>query len=292
MEQVKHISVIGAGSMGHQIAMLCALGGFQTMLQDIHEGALQKAENTLHELMDKWVRKQKISEEEKDAAFARLSFSTNLEKAASKADLIIEAVVEKLDVKREVFAKLDIFAPPHAILATNSSTIVNSLLASATSRPDKVCNMHFFYPPLVMDCVEVVMSEETSEETAQVAMGICKKMNRTGILLRKEISGFVANRILGVLMDEAMNLYEAGIADFQDIDLICKRALNHPIGPFALMDLSGLDVAYYVQTQRYAETRDPRDKPRAIIAEKLKEGKLGRKSGEGWYNYKRVEEVK
>jgi 3-hydroxybutyryl-CoA dehydrogenase len=289
---VKNICVVGAGSMGHQIAMLCALGGFQTVLQDINEAALQKAEATLHTIMNKWVAKGKVTEEEKEAALSRLDFSTSLEESAQHADFIIEAVVEKLDVKREVFKKLDEIAPEHAILATNSSTIVNSLIADATKRPEKVCNMHFFFPPLVMDCVEVVMSDKTSEETAQVTMGICKQIDRTGVLLRKEISGFIANRILGALMDEAMNLYEEGIADFKDIDLICKKALNHPIGPFALMDLSGLDVAYFVQQQRYAETGDPKDKPRASVAEKVKEGKLGRKTGEGWYNYNNLEEVK
>ncbi len=289
---IKNICVAGAGSMGHQIAMLCALGGYKTVLQDVSEQALKMAETKLHDILNKWVLKKKISQEEKDQAFSRLSYTVSLQEAASEADFVIEAVVEKLDVKREVFAQLDRIAPKHAILATNSSTIVNSLIADATNRPDKVCNMHFFFPPLVMDCVEVVMSEQTSEETAQIAMNICKQINRTAVLLRKEISGFVANRILGALMDEALNLHEQGIADFKDIDLICKKALNHPIGPFAIMDLSGIDVIYFVQQQRYAETGNPADKPRACVEEKVKAGKLGRKTGEGWYVYKQLEEVK
>jgi 3-hydroxybutyryl-CoA dehydrogenase len=285
--KVQTIAVIGAGSMGHQIAMLCALGGYETKLQDIHEQALTKAKETLEEIMNKWVNKGKITSEDKEAAFSRLSFKTSLEEAVKEADFVIEAVIEKLDVKREVFAQVDKLAPKHAILATNSSTIVNSLIADVTTRPDKVVNMHFFFPPLVMDCVEVVMSEKTSEETANITMDVCKQINRTGVLLRKEISGFVANRILGALQREAVELYEKGIADFKDIDLICKKALNHPIGPFELMDLSGLDVVYYVMQQRYAETGDPEDKPFACVEEKVKQGHLGRKTGRGWYVYEK-----
>ncbi|MBA2874198.1 3-hydroxyacyl-CoA dehydrogenase family protein [Thermaerobacillus caldiproteolyticus] len=284
---IQTIAVIGAGSMGHQIAMLCALGGYATKLQDIHEHALTKAKATLEDIMNKWVNKGKITEEKKEAAFSRLSFTTSLEEAVKEADFVIEAVVEKLDVKREVFAQLDRFAPAHAILATNSSTIVNSLIADVTNRTDKVINMHFFFPPLVMDCIEVVMSEQTSDETAHITMDVCKQINRTGVLLRREISGFVANRILGALQREAVALYEKGIADFKDIDLICKKALNHPIGPFELMDLSGIDVVYYVMQQRYAETGDPEDRPFACIEEKVKQGHLGRKTGRGWYVYEK-----
>lgn len=285
IQDVKNICVVGSGSMGHQIAMLCALGGYNTTLQDISLDSLTKEKTRLQEIMGKWVAKGKISEESKNTAFHRLTFTTSLEEAAGNADFVIEAVVEKLDVKREVFARLDEITPAHAILASNSSTIVSSLIASATKRPEKVCNMHFFFPPLVMDCVEVVMSKQTSEETAQLTMDVCKKINRTAVLMRKEISGFIANRILGALTREAVKLYEEGYADFQDIDLVCTKALNHPLGPFALMDLSGIDVGYFVQQQRYAETGDPLDKPAACIEEKVKAGTLGRKTGKGWYDY-------
>ncbi|MBM7659598.1 3-hydroxybutyryl-CoA dehydrogenase [Bacillus mesophilus] len=289
MSQIERILVVGAGQMGHQIGMLSALGGYTTTIQDVNEAALQKAQGILEGLMTKWVAKGRITEDQKQAAFAKLQFSTNLEEEAKKADFVIEAVVEKLDVKKEVFRKLDELAPAHAILASNSSTIVNSAIASVTSRPDKVCNMHFFFPPLVMDCVEVVMSEETSEETAQLTMEVCKRMNRTGVLLKKEISGFIANRILGALQREAVSLYESGIADYKDIDIICRKALNHPIGPFELMDLSGIDVGYYVMQQRFAETGDPADQPPACIEEKVKQGHLGRKTGKGFYDYQPVE---
>lgn len=273
--------------MGSQIAMLCALGGFETALQDVDGEALQRAEKKLTGLMEQWVAKKKITEAEKAAAFGRLYFTADLEDAAKTADFVIEAVVEKLEVKKELFKELDRITPKHAILASNSSTIVSSMIAEVTDRPEKVCNMHFFFPPLVMDCVEVVMSEETSEETAQTALALCEGINRSGMLLRKEISGFVANRILGALQKEAMHLYEEGIADFKEIDKIVKKALKHPIGPFELMDLSGLDIAYDVMQQQYSETGDVRDKPPAFIKEKVQAGELGRKTGYGFYRYDR-----
>ncbi|MFJ7939749.1 3-hydroxyacyl-CoA dehydrogenase family protein [Peribacillus sp. NPDC096622] len=284
-KQIQSITVIGAGQMGHQIAMLAALGGYETILQDVQENALNTAKEKLDVILTKWVQKGKLSVDRKLAAFSRLQYTTDLEKAASGADLIIEAVVEKLDVKQEVFAKLEELAPAETIFATNSSTIVNSLIASVTNRPDKFINMHFFFPPLVMDCVEVVMSDQTSEETAKLAMEVTENMNRTGVLLRREISGFVANRILGALQREALYLYEEGIVDYKDIDLICRKALGHPIGPFELMDLSGIDVGYFVMQQRYNETGNPEDKPNACIEEKVNKGHLGRKTGKGWYDY-------
>lgn len=283
MHEIKTITVVGAGQMGHQIAMLGALGGYDTILCDIDQNNLEKAGQTLKKLMIGWVQKQKITEQEKEEAFERLAFTGDLQQAAGKADFIIEAVVEKLDVKQQVFSQLDEWAPIHTVLATNSSTIVNSLLS--TKRPDRVVNMHFFYPPLVMDCVEVVMSDATSEQTAQAAMTVSRQINRTAVLLRKEISGFVANRILGALQKEALYLYEEGIADYKEIDTIVKKALRHPIGPFELMDLSGIDVGYFVQQQRYQETNDPEDKPAASVEEKVRQGHLGRKTGQGWYTY-------
>lgn len=271
--------------MGHQIAMLGALAGYETNLQDISQESLDQAREKLTTIMEKWVTKEKITSEERDQAFERLYFTTDLKEAAGQADLVIEAVVEKLAIKRDVFAKLEEIVPSHTILATNSSTIVSSLIADATSRPEKICNMHFFFPPLVMDCVEVVKGEHTSEETASLAMDVCDQMNRTAVLLQKEISGFIANRLLFAIQKEAMSLYEGGYADFKDIDKIAKKALNHPIGPFELMDLSGNDVCYYVMQQQYEETGDPKDKPSETLSEKVQAGELGRKTGKGFYTY-------
>jgi 3-hydroxybutyryl-CoA dehydrogenase len=282
---IERVLVVGAGQMGHQIAMLCALGGYTTILQDVNAKSLQKAEESLENRMNQWVDQQKITNEQKEEAFAHLTFTTNLEEAAHDVDFVIEAIVEKLEAKRDLFQRLDSLTPAHAILATNSSTIVNSVLADVTKRPDKVCNMHFFFPPLVMDCVEVVMSEKTSEETIETVMAVCKQINRTGLLIRKEISGFVANRILGAINREALHLYEEGIADFKEIDTIVKKALGHPLGPFELIDLSGADIVYNVMELRYAESGKNEDKPSISIKEKVRSGNLGRKTGQGFYSY-------
>lgn len=235
--------------------------------------------------MSRDVEKGRTSREEVDAAFDRMTFTTDLEDPASEADYAIEAAVEKLEVKREIFGKLDEVAPERAILATNSSTIVSSRVADATDRPDRVCNMHFFNPALVMKCVEVVRSPETSDATVETTVELARKIGKEPVLLHKEISGFVANRILGALRDEALYLYENGVASFEDIDTACKTALGHPMGPFELMDLTGIDVGYYVKMARYDESGDPEDKPSPNVVEKFEKGELGRKSGKGWYEY-------
>lgn len=282
---INQLAVVGAGSMGHQIAMLGAMAGYKTYLQDIDESSLETAKVKLEKIMARWVKKGNISQEDRQAAFEKLTYTTSLQEAAGQADIVIEAVVEKLEIKKTVFASLDKIAPAHAVLATNSSTIVSSQLTVGTTRPQKICNMHFFFPPLVMDCVEVVKGKHTSRETTAIAMEVCDKMNRTAILLEKEISGFVANRILFAIQKEAMQLYEGGYADFKDIDKIVRKALHHPIGPFELMDMSGLDIGFDVMQQQYEETGDEKDRPSRSLMEKVGNGELGRKTGKGFYTY-------
>jgi 3-hydroxybutyryl-CoA dehydrogenase len=284
-KDIRQISVIGSGAMGSQIAMVAALAGVEVYLQDISEESLKNAESFLHGQLDKRIQKGKLSQEVVDEAFSRLQFVTSLETAVQSSDFVIEAVVEKLDVKRQVFSEIDKLAPAHAIIATNSSTIVSSKIADATNRPSQVCNMHFFNPVLVMELVEVVKGPHTSDETADIAVNLVKQINKTPILLKKEISGFVANRILGKLVNEAFYLLENEIATVEEIDLACTKALNHPIGPFALMDLTGIDVSYYIAQQRYSETGDENDKPSKVVTEKYLKGEYGRKTGKGFYTY-------
>ncbi|MDM5338559.1 3-hydroxyacyl-CoA dehydrogenase family protein [Fictibacillus enclensis] len=282
--EIKEIAVIGSGTMGSQIAMVCALGGYNVILNDIEEGSLHAAHVALKKQMNRRVEKGRLTEQQVNDAFANIRYSSDL-KDLSQTDFVIEAIVEKLEAKRDLFGKLDVVTPQHAILATNSSTITSSKLADATKRPEKVCNVHFFNPALVMELVEVVKGPHTSNETAQAAMEVMKSIQKTPVLLKKEISGFIANRILGKLMDEAVYLLENGYATHQEIDLVCKKALNHPIGPFALMDLTGIDVNYFVRQQRFQETGDERDRPARIVQEKVEKGELGRKSGKGFYTY-------
>ena len=285
IEKIERVAIIGAGEMGQQIALLCAKGGFSTYLHDQSEEALEKAIHKLNQLTDRWVEKGKITIEEREAMFAKLIGTTSMEEAVQSADLIIEAVVEKLEVKREVFQTLDRIAAQHAILATNSSTIVSSKLASVTKRPDRVLNMHFFYPPVVMDCIEIVRNEKTSQQTVDLVSQFCKEIERTGVVIEKEIFGFIANRFVLALTKEALRLYEGGYADYKDIDLIVKKALGHPLGPFELMDLSGLDVGYYVNVLQYEETGKEEDRPAQSVMEKIEKCELGRKTGKGWYDY-------
>lgn len=285
VNEIKQITVIGSGAMGSQIAMVSALAGFEVYLQDISGESLKKADDFLHFQLNKRIEKDKFTREAVDAAFSRLHFVTSLETAVQATDFVIEAVIEKLDVKRQVFSEIDKLAPAHAIIATNSSTIVSSQIADATNRPSQVCNMHFFNPVLVMELVEVVQGPHTSDETASIAVDLVKKINKVPILLKKEISGFVANRILGKLTREAIFLLENEIATAEEIDLACTKALNHPIGPFALLDLTGIDVSYYIAEQRYKESGNEADKPAKVITEKYLKGEFGRKTGKGFYTY-------
>ncbi len=285
-DDVKQILVVGAGQMGAQIALQAALHGYRVTLNDLSMDLLRSAIEKNRPHLDRRVAKGQMTEEEMQATLDRLRLEPDLDRAAKDADFVIEAIVERLDPKKECFAKLDRATPPHAILATNSSTLGNSLLAPATRRPEKCVNMHFFYPPLVMRLVEVVKGPETSEETLQVTAEVTRRIGREPVILRKEIPGFVANRILYAMRKEAYFLIEEGVASFADIDKAVKLGLNHPMGPFELADLSGLDVGYHAQLEAYERTRDERDRPPRALEIRVKRGDLGRKTGRGFYDYK------
>lgn len=284
-EDIRRVCVMGAGAMGRQIALVCALAGYEVTVHDAAPPALADARTWLDGYLAERVAKGKLAAAEAAAANSRLQVTADPVAAARGADLVIEAIIEKLDVKRELFAFLDQTCPRHAILATNSSTIVSSQLADATTRPDKVLNMHFFNPALVMELVEVVRGPHTSEETASLAMAFAERIGKYPILLAKEISGFVVNRILGAITSEAMNLLANGVATAREIDEAVVRGLRHPIGPFRLMDLTGIDVAYLVRMQRYQESGDPRDRPHDLLRARYEAGAWGKKTGKGWYEY-------
>ena len=286
VEDIKKICVIGAGNMGHQIAVCGALAGYKVSCTDISQDMLDKAEAFAKTYLPERVAKGKLKQAQVDQALANLSFTQNLEEAAGDADFVIEAAVEKINIKRKLFADLDRITPPHAILATNSSFIVSSQVADATKRPDKVCNMHFFNPALVMKLVEVVQGAHTSVETAQVTIDLTAKLGKTGILLKKEIYGFLVNRILDAINSEALYLADMGIATPEEIDLAVTNALGHPMGPFRLMDFTGIDLAYYVGMERYQNTGDTTDKPSPLLVEKFTKGEYGVKAKKGFYVYK------
>ncbi|MGQ9824007.1 MAG: 3-hydroxyacyl-CoA dehydrogenase family protein [Desulfotomaculales bacterium] len=282
---INKICVVGAGNMGHQIALCAAIAGYRVKCTDVDPGVLQKAEQFAEKYLPERVAKGRLDEETARRARANISFTLSLEEAAGDADFVIEAILEKLDLKRELFARLDKIAPPHAILVTNSSFIVSSKIADATGRPEKVCNMHFFNPALVMKLVEVVKGPHVSDETAQTVMEVSKSMGKTPVLLKKEIYGFLVNRIVAAINHEALFLYDMGIASYEDIDTAVVLALGHPLGPFKLMDLTGIDLSYYIGMERYRETGDPAHKPSPVIVEKFVKKEWGRKTGKGFYDY-------
>ena len=283
--EIRTVVVLGAGTMGSQIAAVCALAGYGTSLVDISQDQLDRARTQLEQRLSRDVEKDRRTREDVDAAWDRLTLTTDRDAAAATADLVIEAAVEDLSVKRTIFSELDAVCPEHTVLVTNSSNIVSSRVADATSRPDRVCNLHFFNPALVMACVEVVPHPGTAPETVDRIVSFVESLGKTPVRLKQEIPGFVANRLLGALRREALELYEAGIADFQDIDVAAKTALGHPMGPFELMDLVGIDVVHLIRLAEYEQTGDPASLPAASIKEKYEAGDFGRKTGRGWYEY-------
>lgn len=282
---ISHITVIGAGTMGAQIAMVSALSGFTTALVDISAGQLDSARTQLQQRLDRDVEKGRRSAEDVEAAWALLSTGTDLAAAAARTDFVIEAASEDIAVKRSLFAELDAICPEHTILTTNSSNIVPSRVADATKRPGAVCNLHFFNPALVMACVEVVPHAGTTDETVETAVDLAEALGKEPVRLRQEIPGFVANRLLNAIRREALALQNQGVADFEDIDRAARTALRHPMGPFELMDLVGIDVVYLIRMAEYEQTGDPQSLPDPAVKELYESGRLGRKSGHGWYDY-------
>ena len=279
------LTVVGAGSMGAQIAQQAALEGIEVRLHDTSDEQLSKAEDSNRGHVMRRVEKGRLAREDAEAALGRVHVTTDLAVAARDADVVIEAVFEDLGVKRSIFAELDHVAPAAAVLASNSSTMGISRIADATSRPQQCVNMHFFYPVLVMDLVEVVKGPQTSDDTVDRTMRLAREMGRTPVLLNKEIDGFIVNRILHAATQEAYRLLEAGVAGFEDIDIAVEKGLNWPMGPFRLGDFSGLDVTYNARLHMFKSTGDERYRPSPQLEAKVKSGKLGRKTGEGWYRY-------
>lgn len=279
------LAVVGGGFMGSQIAVQAALNGVEVRLQDISREQLERSRELNRGHLRRRVEKGRLTEAAVEAAFGRIVETTDLEEAVADADLVIEAIVERLEAKREVFERMDRAAPEHAILASNSSTIVISQLADATRRPDRCANMHFFSPVLVMELCEVVMGPETSEAAAQRCMELVREIGRTPVLVRKEIDGFIVNRILHAATQEAYRLLDAGVAGFADIDTAVEKGLNWPMGPFRLGDFTGLDVTYNARRHMFEKTGDERYRPSERLREKVERGELGRKTGKGWYEY-------
>lgn len=289
IDQIKTIVVIGAGAMGQQIAMNTVLNGrthdYKVILCDPFPAAVAKAQAWAANYLADRVEKGRITQAEADKVTGSLSFSQDVDASAAKADIIIEAIIENLDIKRDLFARISKICKPDTILATNSSNMVSSKFADTTLHPQRLLNIHYFNPALVMQLAEIVRGPHTSEEAIQTACAFARNTGKKPIVINKEISGFVANRINAAVTREACLLLEKGIASVEDIDTACEKGLGYPMGPFRLMDLTGIDVNYYVRRDRYAESGDEYDKPSPLVIEKFKKGEFGKKTGKGWYDY-------
>jgi 3-hydroxybutyryl-CoA dehydrogenase len=279
------LAIVGAGSMGAQIAQQAALHGIDVSLQDKDDPQLRKAQESNRGHLARRVEKGRLAQDDADAALNRVHLTSDLGSAAGDADFVIEAVFENLELKRAIFRELESLAPPDAVLASNSSTMGISEIARDSQRPERCVNMHFFFPVLVMDLVEIVRGPRTSNEAVYRAVALAREMGRTPVVLNKEIDGFIVNRVLHAATQEAYRLLDAGVASFEDIDIAVEKGLNWPMGPFRLGDFSGLDVTYNARKHMHEVTGDERYRPSPQLEAKVKAGKLGRKTGEGWYRY-------
>jgi 3-hydroxybutyryl-CoA dehydrogenase len=285
IDDIKNIAVIGAGNMGHQIATLCAIHGYKTTCTDVKEDILKKAEAFVDSYLPGRVEKGRLTAEQAKAARDNITFVPGMEEAVKDADYVIEAVLEILDLKKKIFADLDRMSPPHAILATNSSAIVSSKIAGVTNRPEKVVNVHFFNPALVMKLVEVVQGPHVSDETRQISMQLCDKLEKVPVHIKKEVDGFLLNRIFGAIMREALWMLDMGVASVEDIDKAQVYGAGHPMGTFRLMDLTGIDLTYIMSMEQFKATGDTRHYPSPSVVEKYIKGEYGQKTGKGWYDY-------
>lgn len=276
LKAIQTIGVIGAGQMGAGIAQVCATSGLKVWLYDISEEPLKKALNHIEKSLEKLLAKKLLAEEQHAQTIKNLNITTEW-KDLKEIDFCIEAAPEKEDLKKQIFAALDRWVKPQTILATNTSSIPIEILAKETHRADKVIGMHFMNPPPLMPCVEVICSEKTSKETHQITLELVKKLGKTPVTV-KDAPGFVVNRILMPMINDAINIVHQGLANKEDVDTAMKLSCNFPMGPLTLADFIGLDTCLSI-------LRVMKEKPCALLEKYVEEGKLGRKTGEGFYKY-------
>jgi len=281
--EINTIAVIGAGIMGRGIAHVAALGGYRTILEDLVPAALRKAESEIRTNLDKAVELKKVPPDDADAAVARLEYSGSVDEAARQADLVIEAVPEEMESKIEIFTLLDKICRPGTILASNTSSLSITEIAGVTYRANKCLGMHFFNPVHKMRLIEVVRAAETDDETIAAASEVGRRMGKEVVVI-KESPGFITSRINAMIGNEAFYMLQEGIASAADIDKALKLGLNHPMGPFELVDLVGLDTRLHTLEYLH-QTLGEKYHPAPLLAQYVKEGRLGRKAGRGVYDY-------
>jgi 3-hydroxybutyryl-CoA dehydrogenase len=284
--EITRICVLGAGVMGHGIAQVCAQAGFEVNLRDIKAELVEAGISKIKAFLSGSVERKKLTQAEADAVLNRIKGTIDLREAAKDVDLVIEAVVEDIEIKKRVFKELDEICPEQTIFASNTSAQSITEMAMATSRPEKFIGMHWFNPPQLMQGIEVVVHERTSSDTLETIVALCHKLGKTpGIC--KDSTGFIVNRLLQIWYNEGLNMYDEGIAEPQDIDTAYRVGCGFRMGPFELRDMVGLDTGLAITETHYrAYMRDQFKPPRCLVM-KVKAGELGRKTGRGFYNYEK-----
>lgn len=281
--EIKKIGVIGAGTMGNGIAQLAAQIGCDVVMRDIEMRFVESGLKKIDSFLSKSVEKGKLEQKEKDDILGRIKGTTDMADLKD-ADFVVEAVIEDLDLKKSVFKDLDELCKPEVILATNTSSMSITEIAAGTQRPEKVCGMHFFNPVPLMKLVEIIRGHSTSDETIKATTDLAQKMGKITVEVKKDSPGFIVNRIMIPHMIEAIKIVEEGIASIEDVDKAVKNGLNYPMGPFELMDLTGIDIAYFVSEYFYKElNKESKWVSPNLLKTMVRAGKLGKKSGGGWY---------
>jgi 3-hydroxybutyryl-CoA dehydrogenase len=283
--EIKKIGVVGAGTMGNGIAQISSQIGCDVVMMDIEMRFVEGGMTSIDKFLSKSVEKGKMTSGEKDAVIGRIKGTTDMADLKD-VDFVIEAVIEDVELKKRVFRTLDELVRPEVILATNTSSMSITEIAASTSRPDKVCGMHFFNPAPIMRLVEIIRGYATSDESITIAEELAKKMGKVTVEVKKDSPGFIVNRIMIPHMIEAIKMVEEGIATIEDVDTAVKNGLNYPMGPFELMDLTGIDIAYFVTEYFYKElNKESKWVAPNLLKTMIRAGNLGRKTGSGWYSY-------
>jgi 3-hydroxybutyryl-CoA dehydrogenase len=278
------LAVVGAGLMGAGIAQVAAQAGWQVTLRDLDDAATRRGRDGIRTSLEKFAKKGVIEPGEVEATLARITLTTELE-AVADADVVVEAVFERLDVKQEVFRALDKLCAPGAVLATNTSAIPVTQIAAVTQRPESVVGTHFFSPVPMMKLCELVRGYKTSDEALATARDFAEEIGKTCVVVNRDIAGFVTTRLIAALVMEAVKLVEAGVISPEDLDIACKLGFGHAMGPLATTDLTGVDVLLHATKNIYTETADEKFFPPELLQRMVTAGDLGRKTGQGFYSY-------